>query len=140
MVITPTDPTQVDLQFFTEFKEEIARFPIVDGIQAQRLANKAAMVAYKLSELKAGVYHFAEVAESEAKRLLAQGKLGSEGKNADAREAEARNHPAYIAKVEEVARARAAQYHLQESYEMTQALHYFYSAIYKGENKISIGG
>lgn len=139
MVITPTDPAQVNLQFFTDFKTEIAKFPVVDGIQAQKLANKAAQVAYQLSELKAGVFHYAEVAESEAKRILAQGKLGSEGKNSDAREADARNLPAYITKIEEVAKARAAQYHLQESYEMTQALHYFYSAIYKGENKISSG-
>lgn len=138
MIITPISPEQVNLQFFTDFKEEIAKFPVVDGIQAQTFANKAAQVAYQLSALKAGVFHFAEVAESEAKRILAQGKLSSEGKNSDAREADARNLPTYISKVEEVARARALQYHLQESYEVTLALHYFYSSIYKGENRISI--
>lgn len=136
MVITPLDPSKVDLQFFVDFKAEVAKFPVVDGIQAQKLANKAASVAYQLSELKAGVFLFAEIAEAEAKRILAQGKLESEGKNSDAREADARNLPAYITKINETAVARAAQYHLQECYETTQALHYFYSAIYRGENKI----
>ena len=136
MVITPTEPSVVDLTDFKAFKDDIAKYPLVDATQAQKFASKAAQIAFQLSELKAGIYHHAEITEAEAKRLLAQGKMVSTGKNADEREANARNSQEYIDKIAEASKSRAAQYHLQECYEMVQALHYFYSNVYKGESKV----